>query len=70
MFVFNIERMDTAEIIKVLNSLPEDKQAEALDYVKFLKYQAAKERIIASDKEALLTFQNVEELMAAIENAD
>jgi len=62
--------MDTDEIIKVLNSLPEDKQTEVLDYVKFLKYQAAKERILASDKKELLTFQNVEELMAAIENAD
>ena len=62
--------MDTAEIIKALNSLPEDKKTEVLDYVKFLKYQAAKERILASDKEKLVTFQNVEELMAAIDNAD
>ena len=61
--------MDTSKIIEMLDALPEDKQAEVLDFVRFLKYQTAKERILASDKEKRISFDNVDELMSAIDNA-
>ncbi len=62
--------MEKTKIIEILDTLPEDKQAEVLDFVKFIKYQMAKERILASDKEERLDFHSVDELMSAIENAD
>ncbi len=62
--------MNTAEIIEIINTLPKNKKEEVVDFVKFLKYELAKKRILASDKEDRLTFHNVDELMNAIDNAD
>ena len=62
--------MDTSKIVEMLNGLPEDKQAEVLDFVRFLKYQEAKARILSSDSEDRISFDNVDGLMSAIENAD
>jgi len=62
--------MDSAKLIEIINTLPQDKQAEVLDFVKFLKYQLAKERILASDKEERLSFDTIDELMNAIDNAN
>jgi hypothetical protein len=61
--------MDTSKIIEILDALPEDKQAEVLDFVRFLKYQTAKERILAFDKEERISFGKVDDLMTAIDNA-
>ena len=62
--------MDTTKIKEILDGLPEDRQAEVLDFVKFLKYQDARERIISSDKEGRVPFDNTDALMNAINNAD
>ena len=62
--------MKTEEIIEIFDSLPKEKQVEALDFIRFLKYRAVKERILASDKEERISFDNVDELVKAIENAD
>ena len=62
--------MDTAKIKEILDGLPENKQTEVLDFVKFLKYQDAKDRILASDKEDRVPFNNTDTLMSAIDNAD
>jgi hypothetical protein len=62
--------MDTAKLMEIISTLPQDKQTEVLDFVKFLKYQLAKERILASDKEERLSFDSIDELMNAINNAN
>ena len=62
--------MKTEEIIEIFDSLPEEKQVEALDFIRYLKYRAVKERILVSDKEERISFDNVDELIKAIENAD
>ncbi len=62
--------MEPAEVLDLINTLPEDKQAEVVDFIKFLEYQITKERIIASDKETRRTFNSVDGLMTAIDNAD
>ncbi len=62
--------MDTVKIKEMLDALPEKRQEEVLDFVRFLKYQDAKDRILASDKEARTEFENTDELMSAIDNAD
>lgn len=62
--------MDTTKIKEMLDGLPENKQAEVLDFVKFLKYQDARERILSSDKEDRVAFDSTDALMSAIENAD
>ncbi len=60
--------MNTAEIIEIINTLPENRKAEVADFIKFLRYQIAKERLLASDREGRLTFQSVDELIDAIDN--
>ena len=62
--------MDTARIKELLDGLPENRQSEVLDFIRFLKYQDAKERILASDKEGRVGFKDTDELMSAIDNAD
>lgn len=62
--------IDTSSVIEMFNTLPEDKRAEVFDFIKFLKYQMAKDRILESDKESRLAFQSVDDLMDAIDNAD
>ena len=62
--------MNTANILEIINTLPEDKKEEVIDFIEFLKHRAAKDRILASDKEERLTFHSVDELMNAIDNAD
>ena len=55
--------MNLVEITDLIKTLPEEKQVEVLDFVRFLKSQAAKDRILAADKEERLTFNSVHELM-------
>ncbi len=55
--------MNLVEITDLIKTLPEEKQVEVLDFVKFLKSQTAKDRILAADKKERLTFDSVEELM-------
>ena len=62
--------IDTSSVIEMFNTLPEDKRAEVFDFIKFLKYQMAKDRILESDKESRLAFQSIDDLMDAIDNAD
>ncbi len=62
--------MDTTKIKEILDGLPESKQAEVLDFVQFLKHQDARERILSSDKEGRVPFDNTDALMSAIDNAD
>ena len=62
--------MDTAKIKEILDGLPENRQAEVFDFVRFLKYQDARERILSSDKEDRVHFDNTDALMSAIDNAD
>ncbi|MDP2167295.1 MAG: DUF2281 domain-containing protein [Thermodesulfovibrionales bacterium] len=62
--------MKAAKIIEILETLPEERQAEVIDFINFLKHQIAKDRILASDKEERIGFDNVDALMKAIDNAD
>ncbi|MBF0608290.1 MAG: hypothetical protein SFH39_03640 [Candidatus Magnetobacterium sp. LHC-1] len=62
--------MDTAKVVDIFNELPESKQMEVIDFINFLRHQEIKERILKSDKEPRLSFNNIEELMQAIDNAD
>jgi hypothetical protein len=62
--------MEDAKILEIIETLPEDKKAEVIDFIKFLKYRMAKERILASDKEERIAFDSVDELIKAIDNAD
>jgi len=62
--------MDSKTILEIFNAPPENNQLEAVDFMNFLRYQSAKERILNSDKKHRLTFNSVDDLMSAIDNAD
>lgn len=62
--------MDRAKIMEILDGLPEEQQAEVIDFAKFLKYQSAKARVLASDKEERLSFKSTDDLLNAIDNAN
>ncbi len=57
-------------MVNMFNTLPDEKKEEVIDFIKFLKYQEAKKRILKSDEEPRLTFQSTDDLMNAIDNAD
>jgi len=60
--------MTAQEIVKIYNELPSDKQNEITDFMQFLKYQTAKERILNADQEEKEDFESVDQLMESIEN--
>ena len=62
--------MDKAKIIELIDGLPEEQQAEVIDFAKFLKYQSAKARILSSDKEGRIAFDSTDDLLNAIDNAN
>jgi len=62
--------MDLNTVLEIFNALPENNQLAAVDFMNFLRYQSAKERILSSDKEPRLTFNSIDDLMSAVDNAD
>ncbi|MBF0336311.1 MAG: hypothetical protein HQL05_00625 [Nitrospirae bacterium] len=61
---------DATTIIDMFNELSDTKKSEVIDFIRFMKYQEAKDRILTSNQEERLTFNSVEELMQAIDDAD
>ncbi|KJU82278.1 hypothetical protein MBAV_005523 [Candidatus Magnetobacterium bavaricum] len=61
---------DATTIVDMLNELSDTRKSEVIDFIRFVKYQEAKDKILKSNQEERLTFNSVEELMQAIDDAD
>ncbi|MBF0538417.1 MAG: hypothetical protein HQL03_09230 [Nitrospirae bacterium] len=57
------------QMIDMFNELSDTKKSEVIDFIRFMRYQEAKDRILKSNQEERLTFNNAEELIKAIDDA-
>ncbi|MBF0593194.1 MAG: hypothetical protein HQL02_14020 [Nitrospirae bacterium] len=62
--------MADTTMIDMFNELSDTKKSEVIDFIRFMRYQEAKDRILKSNQEERLTFNNAEELLKAIDDAD